>query len=255
MQQHTRWAGFIMSAVLATLSLSLTAPAAHAQSWPALRASADESKVLAAFKNGPYGPMAKGRVARQTVVPGIYAIVDPNNSKYAPLFTDAKITKMKNGNSGWLDVASGNPLPASQVQALRRDMASRIDTGRAIPFQYGQGGKGAILVTAYDCPYCRKLEQELDASSVNAKVYVFPASLQHTQPGPMALARDIWCSEDAASAWKAAILRKEAPAKAASSCMKDARDTSWLMTLFDIKGVPARILPDGRVGMFKVGEL
>ncbi|VFR21941.1 Thiol:disulfide interchange protein DsbC [plant metagenome] len=254
MQQHERWAGFIMGAILVILSAGLWAPAVHAQAWPALRASSDESQVLAAFKKGPYGNMAKGRVARQTVVPGIYAIVDPAG-KYAPLFTDAKITKMKNGGSGWLDVASGNPLPAAQVQALRRDMASRIDTGRAIPYQYGQGGKGAILVTAYDCPYCRKLEQELDASAVNAKVYVFPTSLQHNQPGPMALARDIWCSADAASAWKAAILRKEAPAKAASSCTKDARDTSWLMTLFDIKGVPARILPDGRVGMFKVGEL
>lgn len=219
---------------------------ANAQGWPALQTDAAGAKVLASFKRGPYGSMAKGRMARETLVPGIYALVDPTG-KYGPIFTDAKITRMKNGTSAWIDVPSGSQLSSDQVKALRSDMARRLDVGRAIPFTYGSGSEKAILVSAYDCPYCRRLEEKLDSGSFNATVYLFPMALQHNRPGPMAVARDIWCSSQPTSAWKAAILQGQNPAPAPTTCSKDARDTSMLMALFDIKGVPARIGADGRI--------
>ncbi|SAI56504.1 thiol:disulfide interchange protein (periplasmic) [Bordetella ansorpii] len=226
----------------------------RAQSWPKVQARAEAVKVLAAFKRGPYGDMARDRVARQTPVSGIYALMDPAG-KYGPIFTDEKISRMKNGNGAWLDVASGKPLGTRQVQAMRRDMAARIDTAGAITVRYGNGGKDAILVSAYDCPYCEKLEMALDKSKVNADVHVFPMSLQHNQAGPMGLARDIWCSADPAKAWKTSVLQGIAPEPAPAGCNKDARDTSMLMLLFDLKAVPARIHADGRVSQFRIQDL
>lgn len=241
---------------LAAIVLAATPLAVSAQnvSWPTVAVSPQAKQVLDAFRDGPYGPMAKGRVARETLVSGVYALIDPAG-RYAPIYTDVGITRMKNGSSGWLDVASGKPLSDVSVQALRREMAGRIDLKQSIPFTYGQGGKDAILITAYDCPYCRKLEQELDTASVNATVHVFPMSLQHDNPRTMAKARDIWCSPQPARAWKAAILQGDAPAAAKASCSKDARHTSMLMHLFDLKGVPARIQPDGKVTSFRAADL
>lgn len=219
---------------------------AYAQDWPTLQIDAAGAKVLASFKRGPYGSMAKGRVARETLVLGIYALVDPTG-KYGAIFTDAKITLMKNGTSAWIDVSSGSQLSSDQVKALRSDMVRRLDVGRTIPFTYGSGTDKAILVSAYDCPYCRQLEKKLDSGIFNVTVYLFPMALQHNRPGPMAVARDIWCSSQPSSAWKAAILQRQNPVPAPTTCSKDARDTSMLMALFDIKGVPARIGADGRI--------
>lgn len=245
--------------MLAAVALSVaftgfSAADAQAQAWPELRASAQAADVLAAFKRGPYGQMAKGRVARETLVPGIYAIADPSG-KYAPIFTDARIARMKNGSGAWLSVDSGKPLPAAQVQALRREMAAKLDVGRAVTLAYGSGGPEAILVSAYDCPYCRQLEKALDAGKADATVHVFPMSLQYNRPAPMAVARNIWCSTEPGAAWKAAVLEGKAPAPAAADCDKDARDTSMLMALFDIKAVPARIHADGRVSPFLIEDL
>lgn len=234
-----------MSATLLAATAGFSAQA-HAQSWPPMKTDAASAKVLSAFERSPYGKMAKGRVARETLVSGIYALVDPSG-KYGPIFIDAKVTRLKNGNSQWIDVASGKQLSTAQARAMRGDMAKRVKVDRAIPFQYGNAKDRVILVSAYDCPYCRQLEQKFDSGSVNATVYLFPLSLQHTRPAPMAVARDIWCSPQAGDAWKATILNQQKPSPSPSGCDKDARDTSMLMTLFDIKGVPVRINPDGRI--------
>lgn len=220
----------------------------HAQSegWPAIQSTDQEKKVLADFRSGPYGPMASGRVARQTVVAGTYALVDPKG-KYSAIYTDDKITRMKNGGSPWLDIATGKPLPSTQVRSIRQHMIKRIDTSDAITFTYGTGGNDAVLISAYDCPYCKKMEQALDAGNVNLTLHVFPMALQHNQPAPMNKARDIWCSPDPAKAWKAAVLSGQSPTPASPSCKHDPRQSVELMHLFDIKGVPTRIFADGRI--------
>lgn len=239
------WRTWVALVVFA-LASGVEADQAAAQGWPRLQTDAAGARVLAAFERGPYGKMARGRVVRETPVAGVYALVDPTG-KYSPIFTDAKITRIKNGGDAWIDVASGRPLPAAQARALRSDMAKRIAVDRGIAFQYGSGKEHAVLVSAYDCPYCRQLEQKLDKGSFNGVLYLFPMALQHNRPAAMALARDVWCSPDPGPAWKAAILDRKQPARAPASCTKDARDTTMLMALFDIKGVPARINPDGRV--------
>ena len=225
---------------------------AQSKGWPPIQSTEQEKKVLADFRDGPYGPMASGRVARQTLVAGTYALMDPQG-KYSAIYTDYKITRMKNGGSPWMDIASGKPLSATQVRSIRQDMIKRIDKSDAIKFTYGTGGNDAVLISAYDCPYCKKMEQALDAGNVNSTLYVLPMALQHNRPAPMAKARDIWCSPDAAKAWKAMILKNQTPAPAPASCKQDPRKSVELMHLFDIKGVPTRIFADGRIlqGGFK----
>lgn len=244
------FAGLLLSATL----MGLDATPAHAQNWPNIQSSGAATKVLADFKRGPYGKIAAGRVARETLVTDIYALIDPSG-KYGPVFVDAKNKYLKNGASPWLEIASGKSLSAAQIRALKQKMAQSLNTNRAIRFTYGAGKTNAIMVSAYDCPYCRKLEQELDAGGVNATVYVFPMALQTTRPGPMGIARNIWCSAQSDAAWKAMTISKQAPGQAAPTCDKDARQTAELMTLFDIKAVPARIYSDGRVAQFKANAL
>lgn len=243
----------VLTGLVLTALLLATSPT-YAQSWPKIQPSADATKVLDTFKVGPYKKMAAGRVARETLVKGIYVLIDPNG-KYAPIFLDAKNTRLKNGSSPWVDIKTGNNLTNAQTLALRQEMASNLNTDAAIRFKYGSGQTPSILVSAYDCPYCRQLEQELDAGKANATVYVFPMALQTNRPGPMGIARNIWCNATPDIAWKGMILSKNAPTQAPASCKNDARQTAELMTLFDIKAVPARIHSNGRVGPFKASDL
>lgn len=242
----------VFSGLLLATALMNTAPA-QAQSWPKIQSSPDATKVLDTFKRGPYQHIASGRIARETLVSGMYALLDPSG-KYAPLFVDADNTRLKNGSSPWIDIASGNNLNTAQTLALKQEMAQKLKTNSAIPFQYGSGNTKAIMVSAYDCPYCQQLEKALDAANIDATIYVFPMSLQTNRAGPMDIARNIWCNNQNEAAWKAMTLSKQAPEQALASCDKDARHTTELMSLFDIKAVPARIHPNGRITSFKASD-
>lgn len=251
---HHRTSVAIAGLLLSLGLLGFNSAIADTQNWPTIQSSGAAKKVLDTFKKGPYRKLAADRIARETLVTGTYALIDPSG-KYGPIFVDAKNTRLKNGTSPWLNIATGKSLSATQTHAIKQEMAQNLKTDRAIRFTYGSGKGNAIMVSAYDCPYCQRLEKALDASGANATVYVFPMALQTTRSAAMGVARNIWCSAASDTAWKKMLLSRQAPSPAASGCEKDARQTAELMSLFEIKAVPARIHPDGRVTSFKADNL
>ncbi len=212
------------------------------------------AEVMQAFQHSPYSPMAQGRVAHTTLLQGMYALVDPTGRTH-PIYIDEHVKIMKNGSQPWYDVASGQPLPAGRQLEIRKHMVEHIALSEAIAFQYGTGAKREIVVSAYDCPFCRNVERTLDQKQPDMTVYVFPSTLDHTNAQRMEEAYAIRCSDDPKQAWKAAVLKGVKPASSHADCTKDPSDIETFEYLFGIRSYPSRIEDDGSVSIMRADAL
>lgn len=126
-------------------------------------------------------------------------------------------------------------LPALDWKSLR--MADAIETSR------GSRIKGRALVTFEDpnCGFCKKLHADLSKIE-NLTVYTFPV----TYLGPESASKNasIWCSENRAAAWAAAMTGQRLPA--ASSCDTAAVQRNTIQAhALKIRGTPTIFFADG----------
>ncbi len=80
----------------------------------------------------------------------------------------------------------------------------------AIKFVKGDGSRKLIVFSDPECPYCKRLEQEL-AKMNNVTIYDFPYPIESLHPGTTAVSKAIWCSRDRNAAWQNALLKNVYP--------------------------------------------
>lgn len=80
----------------------------------------------------------------------------------------------------------------------------------AIKFVKGDGSRKLIVFSDPECPYCKRLEQEL-AKVNNVTIYDFPYPIESLHPGTTAVSKAIWCSRDRNAAWQNALLKNVYP--------------------------------------------
>jgi thiol:disulfide interchange protein DsbC len=105
-------------------------------------------------------------------------------------------------------------------------------------------GKGRrVLVTFEDpnCPYCRKLAQELERID-DLTVYTF--LLPILSPDSAVKARAIWCAKDRGRAWRDWIIDGKAPP--APTCEVPLDRLQALGDRHGIQATPTLLFPDGR---------
>jgi len=108
------------------------------------------------------------------------------------------------------------------------------------------GGKAkgvAYIFTDVDCPYCRKLEEQLPkVNDVTFHVFLFPLTSLHPHAYEHALG--IWCSTDRPKAWADKMLKGVDPRPAKCDNPLD-RNVAFGDKLH-IDGTPTLILANGR---------
>lgn len=107
-----------------------------------------------------------------------------------------------------------------------------------------QGGKGPLrmlLLSAYDCPYSRKLEAALSAAGT--RYAIIPSTIGTANKRHLP---DIWCSPDRSTAWKQAIATGALPPRARSACRYDSRYFATLSGMFG-GSKPTALFADGTV--------
>jgi thiol:disulfide interchange protein DsbC len=142
------------------------------------------------------------------------------------------------------DMATQRDLTAERMDALNRVDFSSLPLQDAIKTVRGNGQKVVAVFSDPDCPYCKKLEQEL-AKVDDLTVYIFEMPLEQLHPGAKAKAVSIWCSENREQAWKDALLYGKEPKKA--SCENPVSRNISLGESLGINGTPTIIASDGRI--------
>ena len=142
------------------------------------------------------------------------------------------------------DMAAQRDLTAARQEALARIDFAQLPLDDAIREVRGTGARTLAVFSDPDCPYCRRLEAELDGlTDVTLYTFLMPIGSLHPQARAKAIA--VWCAENRLAAWQGLMRRDEAPP--ARECPHPVDRTLALAERLGISGTPTLITGDGRM--------
>jgi len=202
---------------------------------PALAGDAVEARIRKANPNLPI------QAVNKTPMAGIFEIVSESGGQKNIYYVDGNGKYLIAGGH-MFDTANRNDLTAARMEDLNRVDWSRLPLKKAIVSGDPQGLEVAIF-TDPDCPFCRKLEQELK-SARGIKVYTFLYPLTQLHPMARQKADAIWCAKDRHQMLMSVMIDDANPAPA--GCTTPVGEIVSLAESLGIQGTPTLIARDGR---------
>ena len=215
------------AALLATLCLATSVT--HA---------ADESADALASKLKDLYPATKIERVQRSELPGLFEVVMGRNAAY----TDSTGRYFIFGHL--FDMKEQRDLTAERVEKAARIAFDTLPLADAIKTVRGKGERVIAVFSDPDCPFCRRLESELDKLD-NVTLYTFLYPLEGLHPEAKAKAVAVWCAKDRSGAWSELMRSGKVPTKA--SCDNPIERTIQLGQRLSIQGTPTLISSDGRL--------
>ena len=157
-----------------------------------------------------------------------------------------------------VDVKTRQNLTNERLEKLNAVKFDSLPFADAIKTVKGNGKRKLAIFSDPDCPYCKKLEQELTKVS-NVTIYTFLYPIVSLHPDAAANAKAIWCAPDRNKAWDDAMLRGVMPNNN-GSCKNPVESNIALGNKYRVTGTPTLIFENGQrvpgmVPADKVNEL
>jgi thiol:disulfide interchange protein DsbC len=141
------------------------------------------------------------------------------------------------------DMKTQRDLTAERMEKQQRIDFGQLPLGDAIKTVRGKGERVLAVFSDPDCPYCKRLEAELDKLS-NVTIYTFPYPLEGLHPEAVDKAIAVWCAPDRAHAWSDLLRSGKAPAS--RKCENPIQRNIQLAQRLGIQGTPTMVSADGR---------
>ena len=146
----------------------------------------------------------------------------------------------------------GNVMDTKTKKNLTNERLAKLDAvgfntlplDHAIKFVKGDGSRKLAVFSDPECPYCKRLEQELTKVN-NITIYMFPYPIESLHPGTTALSKQIWCAKDKNAAWQEALLKNIVP-KNDGKCSNPVDANVALGNKLHISGTPTLIFINGQ---------
>jgi thiol:disulfide interchange protein DsbC len=139
----------------------------------------------------------------------------------------------------WPSVLNADGFMKTQDQHL--DLAS-LPLAQAIVVEHGDGTRRLAVFEDPYCPFCRKLEHEMQSLD-NVTIYVFLFPILTPQSKPMADA--IWCAPDRRAAWHAWMSERRTPSVAPACGATPVADNLALAKRLGVRITPTLVFSDG----------
>jgi thiol:disulfide interchange protein DsbC len=170
---------------------------------------ADEASIRAEFVK-KY-PEIKVESITKTPYLGLYEILVEGDV----LYTDADFTYLIAGS------IIETKTKINLTDARQREIEDKKLKSLAFPFEQlpfdlaikkvkGDGSRKVAVFSDPDCPYCRRLEKDLEKVS-NATIYIFLFPIEQLHPKAPEMSRAIWCATDRVKAWDEYMLKNVVP--------------------------------------------
>lgn len=215
----------------------------------ACHAAAETDAVLAALKQ-KYPGTTFTSVAPAPVA-GLYEIVMGRKIAY----TDRSGRYFMYGSL--VDMKTNDDLTAARREDLTRVDVKKLPLQDAIVRVNGQGRRTVYVFSDPDCPFCRRLEPELDKlDDVSIHIFLYPIESLHSDAARKAQA--IWCQGDdrkRLDLWHRAVMHIDEVETA--ECDNPLKRNLALGTWLGLQGTPTLIAADGRVlpGLVPAAEI
>lgn len=197
---------------------------------------ADEASVKKIFSSK--FPGAKVQSVSKAPMKGMYEVYAEGQL----LYTNESVSHLLIGNL--IDVANKQNLTDLRMQKLMAVPFDTLPLNSAITSVKGNGKRKLAVFSDPDCPYCKKLEEELRGIT-NVTVYTFLYPVEGLHPGSTDKAKAIWCAPDRLKAWEDWMLLGSLP-KTPASCETPIPSIVSLGQKLGITGTPTLIFADGR---------
>lgn len=171
-------------------------------------------------------------------ISGLYEVMMGKNSAY----TDATGRYFVFGHL--YDMKTQRDLTAERMDKQQRINFAQLPLDDAIKTVHGKGERVLVVFSDPDCPFCKRLEPELDKLS-NVTLYTFPYPLESLHPESPDKAVAVWCAPDRARAW--ADLMKTGKAPATKNCDNPIQRNITLAQRLGVNGTPTLFAADGRM--------
>lgn len=173
----------------------------------------------------------------ETPIKNIYEVMVADTIVY----TDENARYFFVGNL--VDFKNKENLTAKREQALNKIDVSKLPLEQAIKHVKGDGSRVLYVFSDPDCPYCKKLEQNM-TSVDNVTLYTFLYPLTNLHPRADIVAEQIWCSSNKYEAWEDYMILNEAP-DSVIGCDNPIQNNIKLGQKLNITGTPTLFLKDG----------
>jgi thiol:disulfide interchange protein DsbC len=175
---------------------------------------------------------------RETEWPGVFEVVMGANLAYV----DDSGRYFLFGHL--YDMSTQRDLSAERKDRLSLVDFSMLPLADAMKEVRGNGTRVLAVFSDPDCPYCRKLEDELRGlTDVTIHTFLMPLSSLHPEATRKAVS--VWCARNRLGAWQALMLRDVTPPVA--DCPNPVSRNVALGERLGIHGTPTLISGDGRL--------
>ena len=173
----------------------------------------------------------------KTPIPGLYEFRIGTEVFY----TDEQGNHVIEGHI--IDTRTRVNLTQARVDKLTQIDVSKLPLKDAIVWKQGTGERKLVVFADPNCGYCKRFERDLQAvKDVTVYTFLYPI----LGADSTAKSRDIWCSKDAAKAWRGWMIDGATPAKVMGACDTAAIDRNVAFgRKHRVLGTPALFFEDG----------
>ncbi len=205
------------------------------------------------------GLLAQGAVADEAAIkkslqenfPGIpvdSVVKTTHSGLYEVVVGDRVIYADEGGNFIFdghiINVKTKLDMTEERLQKLSAVKFDSLPLDSAIKIVKGNGKRKLAIFSDADCPYCKKLEQDmLKITDVTIYILLYPIDTLHPQSAEKS--KTIWCAADRVKAWNDWMLKGSLP-KNKSTCDNPIGKLQALGQKLKVNGTPTLIFADGR---------
>jgi len=174
----------------------------------------------------------------RTPIPGLWEVRMGTDLVY----TDDKGDHLIVGAS-IIDTKTRVDLTEARVDKLTAIDFAKLPLADAIAIKQGTGARKMAVFVDPNCGYCKRFERDL-VQVKDVTIYAFLMPI--LGPDSTLKARDIWCTKDAAKAWRSWMIEGVAAAAAPAKCDTAALERNVAFgRKHKINGTPAVVFEDG----------
>jgi len=214
---------------------SAPAPAAAQQPAAAQAATPEVAAIRKALEQK--FPGAEIRHIAKTDYLGLYeAMLDDTL-----VYTDPKVAYVFIG--ALYDTATKQNLTEARTRRLNRVAVDKLPYDLAFKRVKGDGSRTLVIFSDADCPFCHRLEKELDKLD-NVTIWTFLFPIDQLHPDAARKSKQLWCAPDKVKAWDAFFASGKLPDNK-GDCGDPVAKTQALGNSMKINATPTLIFADG----------
>lgn len=143
-----------------------------------------------------------------------------------------------------VDTKAKKNITNERMAKLNEVKFDNLPFENAIKYVKGDGSRKLAIFSDPECPFCKKLEQELIKVD-NVTIYIFPYPIAGLHPQATAASKAIWCAPDRNAAWQDALLKGVLP-KNDGKCKNPVDANVAYGNKLRISGTPTLIFSNGQ---------